>query len=84
MRAAGERVLLGAEQGFVYHVVEDDAANAFILPGGFVFVTLGLVDVLGGDLDELGVVLCHEAAHVRARHAAIGDDTPSAFCLRQE
>jgi predicted Zn-dependent protease len=41
--------------------------NAVSLPGGFVYVTRGMLDVLRSD-DELAYVLAHEIAHVNQRH----------------
>ncbi|TCL61535.1 peptidase M48-like protein [Hydrogenispora ethanolica] len=53
-----------------YHltVVEDPAVNAFALPGGYVFVNTGLLEVVQSD-DELAGVLGHELAHVECRHS---------------
>jgi len=56
-----------AEWEFV--VFEDDAANAFALPGGKVGVYSGLFKLARSD-DELAVVMGHEIAHVTARHGA--------------
>ncbi len=42
--------------------------NALSTPGGFVFVTRGLLSRLKTE-DELACVLAHEVAHVAARHA---------------
>lgn len=61
---AGERTKLTWE----FTVVEDAAVNAFALPGGFIFVTRGLLAQLGSEA-ELASVLGHEVAHVTARHA---------------
>lgn len=44
-------------------------ANAFALPGGFVFVTQGLLQECGRDRDELAFVLGHEIGHVVRGHA---------------
>jgi predicted Zn-dependent protease len=41
--------------------------NAVSLPGGFVYITRGMLDVLRSD-DELAYVLAHEIAHVNQRH----------------
>ena len=43
-------------------------ANAFALPGGFVVITDGLVE-LAKDDDEIIAVLAHELGHVKGRHA---------------
>ncbi|MEP7346553.1 MAG: M48 family metalloprotease [Gemmatimonadaceae bacterium] len=51
-----------------YHVVDDPAVNAFALPGGFIFVTRGLLTHLTNEA-ELASVLGHESGHVAARHS---------------
>ena len=56
-----------AKVPFSFQVVEDDAPNAFALPGGFVFVNTGLIK-LADEEDEFAGVLAHEIAHVAARH----------------
>jgi len=50
-------------------VVDQDAPNAFALPGGYIFVSRGLL-VLSNSEDELANVLGHEIVHVARRHAA--------------
>jgi predicted Zn-dependent protease len=51
-----------------FHVVDDGTVNAFALPGGFIFVTRGLLTHLGSEA-QLASVLGHEAGHVAARHS---------------
>ncbi len=51
-----------------FHVVDDPALNAFALPGGFIFVTRGLMTYMNNEA-ELATVLGHEAGHVAARHS---------------
>ena len=51
-----------------YHVVDDPAVNAFALPGGFIFVTRGLLTHITSEA-ELATVLGHESGHVAARHS---------------
>jgi len=57
--------------GFDYHfaIVDQDAPNAFALPGGYIYVSRGLL-ILTNTEDELANVLGHEIVHVAARHAA--------------
>src|SRR6266550_4084593 len=52
-----------------FHVVDDASVNAFALPGGFVYVTRGLMTHLDSEA-ELASVMGHEIGHVTARHAA--------------
>lgn len=50
-----------------FHVVDMSEPNAFALPGGYVYVTRGLL-VLANTEDELAGVVGHEIGHVAARH----------------
>lgn len=55
---------------FQFHLLADDETiNAFALPGGQVFITLGLYNKLQ-DEAQLAGVLSHEMGHVIERHAA--------------
>lgn len=42
--------------------------NAFALPGGYTFITRGLLQLLDMDATKLAAVLGHEIAHVEKRH----------------
>jgi len=52
-----------------FTVLNDSGVNAFALPGGYVYVTRGLL-ALASDKAELAGVLSHEIGHVTARHTA--------------
>lgn len=55
---------------FQFHVVKDPKTiNAFALPGGQIFITLGLLNQLQTDA-QLAGVLSHEMGHVIQRHSA--------------
>ena len=62
------RDLPNAQWEFV--VFESDQLNAFALPGGKVGVYTGLINLAGGNDDEIAVVMGHEVAHVSSRHGA--------------
>jgi len=49
-------------------VFKDDAVNAFALPGGYIGVNSGLLDVTENQ-DQLAAVIGHEVGHVLAHHA---------------
>ncbi len=53
---------------FTVRVIEDDEVNAFSLPGGYVYLFKGLIDIIDTD-DQLAAVIGHEMAHVTAKHA---------------
>jgi predicted Zn-dependent protease len=50
-------------------VVDDPAINAFAIPGGFIYVTRGLLAHLTSEA-QLASVVGHEIGHVTARHTA--------------
>jgi predicted Zn-dependent protease len=52
-----------------FAVVDHPAVNAFALPGGFIYITRGILPYLA-DEAELAGVLGHEIGHVTARHSA--------------
>ena len=54
---------------WTFTVLNDTMVNAFALPGGYVYVTRGLL-ALASDEAELAGVLSHEIGHVTARHSA--------------
>jgi predicted Zn-dependent protease len=51
-----------------FKVVDDASVNAFALPGGFIFVTRGLLTQITNEA-ELASVIGHEIGHVTARHS---------------
>ena len=53
---------------WTYHILNDKQVNALAAPGGFIFVTSGLLTFVKSD-NELAFVLGHETTHVAHRHA---------------
>jgi predicted Zn-dependent protease len=53
---------------FQFGVLNSTTVNAFSAPGGYVFITRGLYDLIQND-DQLAGVLGHEIEHVAQRHA---------------
>lgn len=51
-----------------FTIVDSPAVNAFALPGGYIYLTRGILAYLG-DEAELAGVLGHEIGHVTARHS---------------
>ena len=51
-----------------FQVVDDPSPNAFALPGGFIFITRGMLTLMTSEA-ELASVLGHEIGHVTARHS---------------
>jgi beta-barrel assembly-enhancing protease len=51
-----------------FHLVDSSEINAFALPGGPVYINMGIVEVCESE-DQLASVMAHEMSHVAARHA---------------
>lgn len=70
--AVGRRVASVSEAGdvpFTFTIIDSDDVNAFALPGGYVYVTRGLLALANSEA-ELAGVLAHETGHVVAHHSA--------------
>jgi len=52
---------------YVFTVLDSPVVNAFALPGGYVYITRGLI-ALANNEAELAGVIAHEMGHVIARH----------------
>jgi predicted Zn-dependent protease len=52
-----------------FHVVDSPVVNAFALPGGFVYLTRGILVHMNSEAEMAGV-LGHEIGHITARHSA--------------
>jgi len=68
-RIAVESGLSGSERDFTVTLLDSPVNNAFAIPGGYVYVTRGLLGLMN-DEAELASVLGHEIGHVAARHGA--------------
>ncbi len=64
----GQQLTKGSKYQYQWLVIQDDAVNAFALPGGIVIVNTGLLKK-AGNADEVAAVLAHEIQHVEQRHA---------------
>ena len=53
---------------WTFVVLENDGPNAFSAPGGYVFITTGMLKQLDNEA-QLAAVLAHEIGHVTGRHA---------------
>jgi predicted Zn-dependent protease len=71
VQGLGQRLAADSERPnlpWSFAVVDDPTPNAFALPGGPIFVTRGLMSLMGTEA-QLVTVLGHEIGHVTARHA---------------
>jgi predicted Zn-dependent protease len=54
---------------FSFEAIKGTEANAFALPGGFIFVTRPLLELCGPNESEIAFIFAHEMAHVIRGHA---------------
>lgn len=53
--------------GYHFAVLDTDEINAFACPGGIIFITRGMLNLVQNE-DELAAVLTHEIGHVTQKH----------------
>jgi len=53
---------------WTFRVVDDASVNAFAIPGGFIYLTRGIMTHLNSEA-EMVAILGHEMGHVTARHS---------------
>ncbi|MHC4757687.1 MAG: M48 family metallopeptidase [Planctomycetota bacterium] len=53
---------------FHFAALNDKSTNAFALPGGYIFITRGMLEKLNSE-SQLAGILAHEIVHVVARHS---------------
>ncbi len=70
--SVGQRIArISHRSDWEYHFValKDDSLNAFALPGGYIFITKGMLEKLQTEA-QLAAILAHETVHVVARDTA--------------
>lgn len=68
----GQTVALGSDspypyRGYYFIVLSSSDINAFAAPGGFVFITTGMIKFLRNE-DELASIIGHEIGHIELNH----------------
>jgi predicted Zn-dependent protease len=56
------------ELDYTFTLLDDDTVNAFATPGGYVYITRGILTHMNSEA-EMAAVLGHEIGHITARHA---------------
>jgi len=73
IQALGTRLALASGKsdgrGFTFFIIDSPEVNAFAIPGGYVGIYVGLIDVMARE-EQLAGVVAHEVAHVTQRHHA--------------
>jgi predicted Zn-dependent protease len=72
VNSIGQKLARNTERGDVayrFTVLDSPVINAFAMPGGYIYITRGLMAV-ANDEAELAAVLAHEIGHVTGRHQA--------------
>lgn len=69
----GQTLALASERpetfgGWHFLILDSDEINAFAAPGGFIFVSRGMIRLCKNE-DDLAAVLAHEVGHVELQHA---------------
>lgn len=67
----GQRLAAASERPdlpWTFTVIDDPAVNAFALPGGYIYLTRGILSYMESEA-EMVSVLGHEIGHVTARHS---------------
>lgn len=71
IRSVGNRLVAALDKNpfeFQFHIADEPIPNAFALPGGYVYLTRGILKLIITE-DELACVMAHEIIHVIDRHS---------------
>ena len=69
-KSVGDRLLINLKDkkfDYQFKIVPDPAPNAFALPGGYIYITTGLLPIIESE-DELACIMAHELIHSHNRH----------------
>jgi predicted Zn-dependent protease len=83
VQRVGETIAAGSHRSnliYRFTVLDSKDVNAFALPGGYIYITRGLLAYLNSEA-ELAAVLGHEIGHVTARHSVRQQSTAMATGL---
>ncbi len=63
------RNIMDNDRKYTFFIVQSDQVNAFAVPGGFIGINAGLINLTTTEAQLAGVV-AHEISHVKLRHSA--------------
>jgi predicted Zn-dependent protease len=72
VNAIGQKVTAQTERpdvSYKFFVLDSPIVNAFALPGGYIYISRGLLALANSEA-EVAAVLSHETGHITARHSA--------------
>lgn len=72
VREVGAKVTKNTERSDVqykFYIIDSPVVNAFALPGGYIYVSRGLLALANSEA-ELAAVMAHETGHITGRHSA--------------
>ena len=72
VRKVGAKIAQASEEpdlGYQFFILDTQAINAFAAPGGYIYITRGLLSFMNSEA-QLAAILGHEVAHVAAEHHA--------------
>jgi len=72
VREIGRNIVPHTERADVkynFYVLDSPIVNAFALPGGYVYISRGILSLANNEA-ELAAVLAHEVGHITGRHSA--------------
>ncbi|MFZ4071486.1 MAG: M48 family metalloprotease [Caulobacterales bacterium] len=70
VKGVGEKMATaaGLPNTCLFTVINSDVVNAFAVPGCYIYITRGLLAIMGSE-DELASVLGHEVGHITGEHS---------------
>lgn len=68
VREVGSKLTKNSAYKYEFYVADDKVVNAYAMPGGFVVMHSGLLQ-LAESAEEMAGVLAHEVSHVEKRHS---------------
>ncbi|HET7833211.1 MAG TPA: M48 family metalloprotease [Gallionella sp.] len=83
VNSVGQRLARSSHRpNLQYHfiVLDSPEINAFSLPGGYVYITRGILAYMNSEAD-LAAVLGHELGHITARHAVLRQSAAQAASI---